>query len=95
MKTAVEPKKKKESYYARRKEVYDNLCEFGISMGLAKRTTYRYPIKLLEKLVKETKKRQPDSPSNYFLNGLKRSRTKYGAIRKYDRKGKQRPKLNL
>ena len=81
-------KRNKESYYARRKRVYDTLREFGISIGLAKRTVYRYPINLLEKLIKETKKRQPSNPSDYFLNGLKRSRIKYGDNRKRDRKRK-------
>ena len=78
----------KESYHARRKRVYDTLREFGVSTGLAKRTVYRYPLKLLEKLIKETERRQPSNPDDYFLNGLKRSRIKYGASRKRDRKRK-------
>jgi|GEM_PF-1528696 len=79
---------KKESYYSRRKRVYDTLREFGVSKGLAKRIMYRYPIKLLEKLIKETENRQPGNPADYFLNGLKRSRVKYGDNRKRDRKRK-------
>ena len=78
----------KESYHARRKRVYDTLCEFGISIGLSKRIIYRYPLKLLEKLIKETEKHQPSNPSDYFLNGLKRSRIKHGDNRKRDRKRK-------
>ena len=78
----------KESYHARRKRVYDTLREFGVSIGLAKRIVYRYPLKLLEKLIIETEKRQPSNPSDYFLNGLKRSRIKYGDSRKRDRKRK-------
>jgi hypothetical protein len=49
---------------------------------------YRYPLKLLEKLIKETEKHQPSNPADYFLNGLKRSRIKYGDGRKRDRKRK-------
>ena len=78
----------KESYHARRKRIYDILRKFGVSIGLAKRIVYRYPFKLLEKLIKETEKRQPDNPADYFLNGLKRSRIKYGDSRKRDRKRK-------
>jgi len=81
-------KRNKESYHARRKRVYDTLREFGISIGLAKRIMYRYPFKLLEKLIKETEKRQPSTPADYFLNGLRRSRIKYGDSRKRDRKRK-------
>ena len=77
-----------ESYHARRKEIYDTLRKFGVSIGLAKRIVYRYPLKLLEKLVKETEKHQPSNPADYFLNGLKRSRIKYGDSRKRDRKRK-------
>jgi len=47
-----------------------------------KRVTYRYPIRVLEKLIAETEKRQPQDPADYFLNGLKRSRIKYGCNRK-------------
>ncbi len=78
----------KESYHARRKKVYYTLRGFGISIGLAKRTVYRYPTNLLEKLINETKKRQPGNPADYFLNGLKRSRVKYGDRRKRNRKRK-------
>jgi len=67
----------KESHHARRKRAHTTLREFGVSIGLAKRLVYRYPLKLLEKLVKETEKRQPSNPADYFLNGLKRSRMKY------------------
>ncbi|MEA3458890.1 MAG: hypothetical protein U9R21_09480 [Candidatus Thermoplasmatota archaeon] len=80
--------KNKESYHTRRKRAYDTLREFGISMGLARRTVYRYPLNLLEKLIKETEKRQPNDPADYFFNGLKRSRIKYGDNRKRDRKRK-------
>ena len=81
-------KRHKESYHARRKRLYDTLREFGISTGLAKRIVYRYPTKLLEKFIKETWNRQPSNPADYFLNGLKRSRIKYGDSRKRDRKRK-------
>ena len=74
-----------------KKRVYNKLCEFDISIGLAKRIVYRYPLKLLEKLIKETEKHQPSDSANYFLNGLKRSRIKYGDSRKRDRKRKLWP----
>ena len=81
-------KRNKESYHARRKRVYDTLLRFGVSIGLAKRIVYRYPLRLLEKLIEETRKRQPSNPADYFLNGLRRSRIKYGDGRKRDRKRK-------
>lgn len=84
-------KKKKESYHTRKKRVYDTLREYDISRGLAKRLVYRYPLKVIEKTIKETEKRQPQDPANYFLNGLKRSRRKYGDTRKRDRKRKYCP----
>jgi len=79
---------KKETHYAREKGVQSTLYKFGIGRGLAKRVTYRYPIRVLEKLIEETKKHQPQDPADYFLNGLKRSRIKYGCNRKLNRKRK-------
>jgi hypothetical protein len=78
------------SHYAREKGVQNTLHKFGIGMGLAKRVTYRYPIRVLEKLIEETEKRHPEDPADYFLNGLKRSRVKYGCNRKLNRKRKSR-----
>ena len=69
-----------------RKKVQITLSKFGISIGLTKRITYRYPINVLERLIQETEKRQPQDPTNYFLQGLKRSRVKYGCDRKFNRK---------
>lgn len=83
----------KESYQARRKIAYDTLREFGVSIGLSKRIVYRYPLNLLEKLIKDTETRQPVTPADYFLNGLKRSRIQYGDYRKRDRKRKKREVL--
>ena len=84
-------KERKDSYHARRKRVYDKLREFGISIGLAKRIVYRYHLKLLERLIKETEKHRPSDSANYFLNGLKRSRIRYGDSRKRDKKRKLWP----
>lgn len=84
-------KRKKESYNSRRKKAYDKLREYNISIGLAKRTIYRYPLNLIEKLIKKTEKREPDDPDNYFLDGLKRSMIKYGDNRKRNRKNKFLP----
>ena len=80
----------KETHYTREKGVQNTLYKFGIGTGLAKRVTYRYPIRVLEKLIVETKKRQPQDPADYFLTGLKRSRIKYGCNRKLNRKRKGR-----
>ena len=77
-------KRNKESYNARRNKVYDTLCEFGISIGRSKRIVSRYPLKLLEKLIIETEKRQPSDLADYFLNGLKRARVQYGYSKKRD-----------
>jgi hypothetical protein len=81
----------KETYHVRRKRVYDRLLEYGISIGLAKRTVYRYPLNVLEQLIEKTEDRQPDDPANYVLNGLKRSRIRYGDSRKRDRKRRYWP----
>jgi len=80
----------KESYHTRRKRIYNTLCEFGVSIGLSKRIVYRYPLNLLEKLIRETVLRQSGTPADYFLNGLKRSRLQYGDYRKRDRKRKKK-----
>jgi hypothetical protein len=79
-----------ESYHARKKRVYETLHEFNLSINLSKRIIYRYPLNLLEKLIKETQHRQSVTPADYFLNGLKRSRIHYGDYRKRDRKKKKR-----
>ena len=78
------------SYHARRKRVFDTLREFGVNIALSKRIVYRYPLNLLEKLIEETENRQSATPADYFLNGLKRSRIRYGDYRKRDRKKKKR-----
>ncbi len=83
-------KENKESYHVRRKRISETLRAFGVSIGLSKRIVYRYPVNLLERLIKETKDRQPATPADYFLNGLKRSRLQYGDYRKRDRKKKKR-----
>lgn len=82
--------KKTGSYHARRKQAYETLHAFGVSIGRSKRIVSRYPLGLLETLIEETKNRQPASPADYFLNGLKRSRIIYGDFRKRDRKRKKR-----
>jgi Glu-tRNA(Gln) amidotransferase subunit E-like FAD-binding protein len=69
--------KKNESHHTREKRIRAVLREFGISSGLAKRIAYHYPLNVVEKLIKETKKRQPANPANYLLSGLQRSRIKY------------------
>jgi hypothetical protein len=79
----------KSSYHLRRKKVEEILCKHGISIGLTKRTVYRYPLNLLENLLEETEKRKPQNPADYFLNGQKRSRIRYGDFRRRDRKRKK------
>jgi len=72
----------------REKRVQVALSKFGISLGLSKRIVYRYPINVLERLIQETEKRQPQDPADYFLRGLKRSRIEYGSDRKFNRRRK-------
>ena len=79
----------KSSYYLRRKKLEEILRQYNISIGLTKRTVYRYPLNLLENLLEETEKRKPQNPADYFLNGLKRSRIRYGDFRRRDRKRKK------
>ncbi len=85
--------KKEISHYAREKGVQSTLYKFGLGIGLAKRVTYHYPIRVLEKLIAETEKRQPQDPADYFLKGLKRSRIKYGCDRKLNRRRKSMNEL--
>ena len=68
---------KKESYWVRTKRVEADLIKFGISAGLAKKFTYFYPLGVLERLIKATKKRQPGEPATYFLKWLKKSGMKH------------------
>jgi hypothetical protein len=68
---------KKEGRWVRTRRVEADLLEFGISSGLAKKLTYFYPLGVLERLIKATKKRQPGEPATYFLKGLKKSRMKH------------------
>jgi hypothetical protein len=64
-------------YWIRIKRVEADLLKFGISTGSARSLTHCYPVGLLERLITATKKRQPDNPASYFLNGLKKSRMKH------------------
>jgi hypothetical protein len=73
--------KKRERYRIRVKEVEADLLEFGISVGSVRKLIYRYPVGVLERLIEATRKRQPDDPASYFLNGLKKSRMKHGVQR--------------
>jgi hypothetical protein len=69
--------KKREHYRIRIKEVEADLLKFGISAGSVRKLIYCYPVGVLERLIEVTKKRQPDDPDSYFLNGLKKSRMKH------------------
>jgi len=73
--------KKRERYRIRIKKVEADLLEFGISAGSVRKLIYRYPVGVLERLIEATKKRQPDDPASYFLNGLKKSRMKHSVQR--------------
>jgi hypothetical protein len=72
---------KKESYWTRTKRVEADLLEFGVSSSLTKKLVYFYPLGVLERLIRNTDKRQPGEPATYFLNGLKKSRMKHGLKR--------------
>ena len=67
----------RDRHWVRIKRVESDLLEFGISTGLARKLIYCYPIGVLERLIKTTRKRQPTEPANYFLNGLNKSRMKH------------------
>jgi len=73
--------KKKERYRMRIKEVEADLLKFGLSAGSVRKLIYRYPVGVLERLIEATKKRHPNDPASYFLNGLKKSRMKHGVQR--------------
>jgi len=80
--------KKKETHHARKRRIQSTLCMWGIGIGLTRRITYRYPLNLLEKLIEENERRQPEDPANYFLNGLRNSRIGHRSNRKFNRKRK-------
>ena len=67
----------KKNYHIRIKRVEADLLDFGVSTASARRLTYSYSVLVLERLITATKKRQPDKPATYFLNGLKKSRMKH------------------
>jgi hypothetical protein len=69
--------KKRERYRIRVKEVEADLLDFGVSAGSVRKLIYRYPVGVLERLVEATRKRQPDDPGSYFLNGLRKSTMKH------------------
>ena len=66
-----------ERYDIRRKRVRATLVEFGIKRELVKRIDHDHPVGVLEKLAENTKKRRPEDPASYFLNGLDHSRIKH------------------
>lgn len=68
---------KKEEHWVRIKRAESDLLEFGIGTGLARKLIYCYPVGVLERLIKTTRKRQPTEPATYFLNGLKKSKMKH------------------
>jgi hypothetical protein len=71
--------KEKGKYWIRAEKVEANLLEFGFSAGSVRKFVECYPIGLLERLIRETGKRQPSNPASYFLKGLKKSRMKHRA----------------
>jgi hypothetical protein len=67
-----------EKYDIRRKRVRATLIEFGIERELVKKIDRDHPVGVLERIIKATKKRQPQDPADYFLRGLNYSRIKHG-----------------
>ncbi|MBN2187067.1 MAG: hypothetical protein JW732_06420 [Dehalococcoidia bacterium] len=68
---------KQQKYWVRIRKLETDLLKFGISTGSVRKLIYRYPVSVLERLIKATEKRQPGEPATYFLNGLKKSRMKH------------------
>ena len=68
---------KGDRHWVRTRRAESDLLEFGISTGLARKLIYCYPVGVLERLIKTTRKRQPTEPATYFLNGLNKSRMKH------------------
>jgi len=67
-----------EKYDIRRKRVRATLIEFGITRDLVKSIDREHPVSVLERIIRATKKRQPEDKANYFLKGLNYSRVKHG-----------------
>jgi len=57
--------------------IVNSLTGEAISAGSVRKLIYRYPVGVLERLIEATRKRQPDDPASYFLNGLKKSTMKH------------------
>ena len=70
--------KPEEKYDIRRKRVRATLIEFGIERELVKKIDLDHPVGVLERIIKATKKRQPQDSADYFLKGLNYSRIKHG-----------------
>jgi len=68
----------KEKYDVRRKRVRATLIEFGIRRELVQRIDRDHPVGVLEKIINNTKRRQPEDLAAYFLKGLNYSRIKHG-----------------
>jgi hypothetical protein len=70
-------KKPKEEYWRRRRKVRTALTEWGISKEVVKDIDREHPVGVLEKIIEATRKRSPENPAKYFLNGLNYSRIKH------------------
>jgi len=73
-------RKPKEEYWKRRDKVRRVLIEWGFGNGLVRDINREHPVGVLEKIIEATKKRDPEDPAKYFLNGLNYSRIKHGRL---------------
>ncbi len=68
----------REEYWKRRKKVRLSLIKWGVKKGLVNDIDKEHSVGVLEKIIKATKKRNPQNPVEYFLKGLNYSRIKHG-----------------
>jgi hypothetical protein len=70
-------KRPKGEYWKRRKKVRTTLIEWGIKEGLVRNINHKHSVGILERIIEVTKKRNPKSPAEYFLNGLNHFKIKH------------------
>ncbi len=54
------------------------MIEWGMKKELVRNIDREHPVRVLERIIEAVRKRNPEDPGRYFLNGLNYSRIKHG-----------------